>query len=681
MSKPRLFIGKLLLAPLLVLLVLAAVAGGQIATSLDLLGDVRNIDQLQLALRANGEALTRLQEAETVFQRFQAAGDDQRQNLRQALREEAGRLRSIADGLSAPSTFGDAVNTDRELLTGFSSLLSQISDGAQPALLFEDWRRTQDLLKARLKSRDQSYHLALTENAVNARLEAEAAIPTAILLSVVGVMAAATASLAGARGLMTSFGRLAEAMRRLARGEAGAVEAVAGLGREFTEVSEALDIFQRATLEKRAALEALAESEEGLKRVLDAAPVPLALTRPSEGRLVYANKQCRDLFKVERAIEGMDVRQFYTNPADRDRFVEEIRRRGELHEFEVSMRRADGEDRWMLVSAVPLTYRGETVIVLGYSDVTERRAMLAQLQESEEKLRLIVETTPVPLVLTGVADDRLLYVNRHALDLFHIPPGMDVIGLPASDFWADPAGREKMKEEILANKGRLANFETRLKRPDGGWFWAQLSAASTDFKGAAVLLVSVEDVTKRRELEEELRRHATTDFLTGIANRRHFIDVAEREFARAKRYGHPLSVLMLDIDRFKRINDTYGHPVGDKVVQAMADLCRRSLREIDHLGRMGGEEFAILLPETEAAVALQVAERLREMVEGAAVDVGGLAHPIRFTTSVGLASLETVDQGFDQMLMQADRALYKAKQDGRNCVKTVDPLETENRPG
>jgi diguanylate cyclase (GGDEF)-like protein/PAS domain S-box-containing protein len=675
LSKPRLFIGKLLLAPLLVLLVLAVVAGGQIVTSLDLLDAVRNIDQVQLALRANGEALARLQEAESALQRFKAGGDGQQPGLRQVLREEALRLRAISRGMSAPPNFADAVNTDRELLHNVSSLLEQIGDGGQPALLYEDWRRTHGLLTERLKGRDQSYHLALAENAVDARLEAEAAIPVAILLTVVGVMAAMAASLAGTKALMTSFGRLAEAMRNLARGEVVATEAAARLGREFAEVSEALDLFQRMTLEKKAALEALAESEESLKRALDAAPAPLAMTRPGEGGLVYANKQCRDLFKVEKPLLGMDVRQFYTNPADRDRFVEEIRRRGELHEYEVSMRRADGEDRWMLVSAVPLTYRGEAVIVLGYSDITERRALLTQLQESEERLRLIVETTPVPLVLTSIATDRLLYVNRQALDLFHIPSGLEVIGMPASDFWADPAGRQKMKEEMQANQGRLSHFETRLKRPDGGWFWAQLSAASTDFKDEAVLLVSVEDVTKRRELEEELRRHATTDFLTGIANRRHFIDVAEREFARAKRYGHPLSVLMLDIDRFKRINDTYGHPVGDKVVQAMADLCRKSLREIDHLGRMGGEEFAILLPETEADVALQVAERVRVMVEEAAVAADGLAQPIRFTTSVGLASLETVNQGFDQMLMQADRALYKAKQAGRNCVRTAGALE------
>jgi len=298
--------------------------------------------------------------------------------------------------------------------------------------------------------------------------------------------------------------------------------------------------------------------------------------------------------------------------------------------------------------------------------------MMSRLSDSEERLRVIVEATPVPLVLTRIEDDSLIYVNRNTLELFHIQEGVDVIGTPASDFWVDPAERAKMKEALAANQGKLRNMEARLKRPDGSWFWALLSATSTEFKGAPVLLVSVEDITRRKELEEELRRHATTDFLTGIANRRHFIDMAEREFSRARRYGHPLTVVMLDIDRFKRINDNFGHPVGDKVVRAMASICQNALREIDHLGRMGGEEFAILLPETDLDKAVQVAERVRESVTVARIEMEGDAPPILFTTSSGVAAISLQDKEFDQMLSRADRALYEAKKAGRNCVRQAE---------
>jgi diguanylate cyclase (GGDEF)-like protein/PAS domain S-box-containing protein len=673
----RPLLGKLLIAPALVLLVLVAVAAGQIITSRDLLQNVRGLDNLQLALHTNSETIARAQEAAEAFRRFQAGllgkePEKRLNDLRTGLAQESDRLSSIAREMFIHQDFAEAVMTDKELLVNYASLLKQIAENPSPAILFADQERMRELILQRLMQRDQALHVALSDLATTARAEAEAAIPTAILLSMIGVMAALAGSLVAARWMSTSLKRLADAMHRLARGEAGIGEAAAGLGREFTEISEALELFRRAALEKRAVLAALAENEDSLKRVLDAAPVPLAMTRPSEGRLVYANRHCRELFRFEGPTENIEVKQFYANPADRDRFVEQVRRHGELHDFEVTMRRADGIDRLMLVSAVPLSYRGESVIVLGYSDVTDYRDMLSKLQESEEKLRLIVETTPVPLVLTRVGDDKLIYVNKLTLELFHIPPEMNVIGLPASDFWADPAGREKMKAALAEGKGYMANVEARLKRPNGTWFWAQLSAASTEFKGEPVLLVSVEDITRRKELEDDLRRHATTDFLTSIANRRHLIDNAEREFARARRYDHPLSVLMLDIDRFKRINDTFGHPVGDEVVKAMAQLCKEALREIDHLGRMGGEEFAILLPETVGEEAARVAERIRQAVEAFVVDIDGLTPGISFTVSIGVACLILKDQGFDQMLMRADRALYKAKQAGRNCVKMAE---------
>jgi diguanylate cyclase (GGDEF)-like protein/PAS domain S-box-containing protein len=673
----RKLIGKLLLAPALVLLVLLVVAAGQIITSRDLLGAVRSIDGLQIALRVNGEAAERRHEAGEALQAYLAVqpgkeGDAALAAAKDRLLHGIDRLLGIAAEMRPAGNFADEIRTDKELIGNYAGLLKQLSESLDAPSLVRDAARTGALVERRLKERDQAFHAALAERSSVARAEAEAAIPIVVLLTVIGAMAALAGSLVTTQGLATSLGRLAEAMRKLARGEADAGSATASLGNEFSDIAEALELFQRAALEKRAALAALAESEEGLKRVLDAAPSPLALTRPAEGKLVYANRHCRELFKVDMPTEGMDVKQFYANPADRERFVEQIRLRGELHDFEVTMRRADGADRLLLVSAVPLNYRGETVIVLGYKDITESRAMVEQLKESEEKLRVIVETTPVPLVLTRLSDDTLLYVNKLTLELFRIPEGVQVVGQPASDFWADPSGRERMKAALFEGQGHLGNFETRLKRPDGTWFWARLSAASTLFQGEDVLLVAVEDITRRRELEDELRLHATTDFLTGIANRRHFIDLAEREFSRARRYGHALSVLMLDVDRFKRINDSFGHPVGDEVVKAVAATCRQALREIDHLGRMGGEEFAILLPETSREMAAQVAERVREAVDSASVTVDGLAEPLRFTASIGLACLNAEVTAFDQMLMQADRALYKAKQAGRNCVRMAE---------
>jgi diguanylate cyclase (GGDEF)-like protein len=166
----------------------------------------------------------------------------------------------------------------------------------------------------------------------------------------------------------------------------------------------------------------------------------------------------------------------------------------------------------------------------------------------------------------------------------------------------------------------------------------------------------------------EVQRLATTDALTKLFNRRHFFEVAEQEFERALRYGRPLSLLMLDVDHFKQVNDVYGHLVGDQVLQALAARCRAEVREIDVIGRYGGEEFTVLLPETTPAEAPKAAERLRQAVAGSPLAVADLHLPI--TLSVGVASLGDARQGLTLagLIDRADQALYHAKRTGRNRV-------------
>ena len=163
-----------------------------------------------------------------------------------------------------------------------------------------------------------------------------------------------------------------------------------------------------------------------------------------------------------------------------------------------------------------------------------------------------------------------------------------------------------------------------------------------------------------------LNQLATTDSLTGIANRRHFFDHGEREFSRAIRYGKQLSAMMLDIDHFKQVNDVYGHAAGDRVLQQLASLLLASLRQEDLLGRYGGEEFAILLPETPLSYSLAAAERLRQAVADFPFQVGD--EILRITISAGVASLQDGCPTIYALLDQADQALYAAKQSGRNRV-------------
>jgi diguanylate cyclase (GGDEF)-like protein len=164
----------------------------------------------------------------------------------------------------------------------------------------------------------------------------------------------------------------------------------------------------------------------------------------------------------------------------------------------------------------------------------------------------------------------------------------------------------------------------------------------------------------------EVQRLATTDFLTGLYNRRHFFDLAAREFQRARRYGQFLSAMMLDIDHFKLVNDTYGHAVGDEVLKAIAECCSKELREVDILGRYGGEEFAFMLPESDLTTACKVAERLRKSIVQKTIHTRyGL---VKVTVSIGVSAMEDEDLNIDAVLGRADKALYAAKDSGRNRV-------------
>ena len=167
-----------------------------------------------------------------------------------------------------------------------------------------------------------------------------------------------------------------------------------------------------------------------------------------------------------------------------------------------------------------------------------------------------------------------------------------------------------------------------------------------------------------------LEGQAHTDYLTGLANRRYFMKLAQNEFARSKRFGKSVTVCMLDLDHFKQVNDTYGHKTGDIVLKSVASLLRGTLREVDIVGRVGGEEFACVLPETDRADAVEVMERLRALISRSPVDTRD-GTSIAVTISIGIAHRDYIaGETFEELLQWADEALYEAKK-ARNTVSVA----------
>jgi diguanylate cyclase (GGDEF)-like protein len=179
-------------------------------------------------------------------------------------------------------------------------------------------------------------------------------------------------------------------------------------------------------------------------------------------------------------------------------------------------------------------------------------------------------------------------------------------------------------------------------------------------------MLTYNDVTDIVRNAEELERLATTDGMTGIYNRRHFLTLADHEWGRSRRYGRELSFLMIDIDYFKKINDGFGHEIGDRMIVHLTNLANSCKRVPDVLARIGGEEFAMLLPETDLTGAEMVAERLRcEVVENPLVVTSG---KIPATVSIGVATVDSAMTGISDLMKAADQALYQAKRGGRNRV-------------
>ena len=174
-------------------------------------------------------------------------------------------------------------------------------------------------------------------------------------------------------------------------------------------------------------------------------------------------------------------------------------------------------------------------------------------------------------------------------------------------------------------------------------------------------------ITQIKHYQKELERLSQYDELTGLCNRRHFMSLAQHELGRSQRYGGKLSLLMVDIDHFKRVNDSHGHRTGDLVLAAVSEQIRKALRDADIAGRLGGEEFAVMLPETGLGGAILVAERLRQQIATQAIDIGD-GQTLQCTLSIGVACLNDATIDLEKLQHRTDTALYSAKNGGRNKV-------------
>ena len=282
------------------------------------------------------------------------------------------------------------------------------------------------------------------------------------------------------------------------------------------------------------------------------------------------------------------------------------------------------------------------------------------LRESENSFKVLTEAS-----FEGVAvldEGKIININPAFLEMFGYNRE-EVIGENFFDFVA-PEGRHLAREKLSGNHEKA--FEVQGIHKSGRSIYLEVRGKETLFQGRTAKVSAIRDITERKKSVEELKRFATMDSLTNVFNRRHFMELGEAEFTRSRRYERPLSLLMMDIDYFKKVNDMYGHATGDKILTIMTKACKDVLRRSDVIGRLGGEEFSVVLPETPLDTAIAVAEKLRSSISKITVVEGN--KKIRFSVSIGVTSFISGDKGLDKLLSRADRALYEAKNNGRNQV-------------
>jgi diguanylate cyclase (GGDEF)-like protein/PAS domain S-box-containing protein len=393
-----------------------------------------------------------------------------------------------------------------------------------------------------------------------------------------------------------------------------------------------------------------------------------------ERRMVSANQgMAKELGVAPEHLIGARLDQFIV-PENREFAAEHFRHAlaGHAVAYNNTIRRADGQTSDLAIVLIPMLRGGEVTRVLGFAEnITERKRFERELYESRQKLQLVLDTVPQRVFWRDMSG-AYLGANRRLLEEAGLERVEQIVGLTDDDMpWREFAQRYRGEDLQVIRSGQpLLNVQQSIQHPDGTVTWHEVSKVPLrDGEGTVVGLLGVaRDITDSKRMEAELVQRANHDNLTGLPNRAYFHSELQQAIKRAQRSSGELALMYFDIDRFKQVNDTFGHDVGDLVIRTFAERVRSVLRESDFVARLGGDEFVLIVEGlVTAAEAAGVAAKLIAAMKEP-FDLGERTHQV--TTSIGIGILE---EGMDpaQLLKAADEAMYQAKRAGRNCFRGI----------
>ena len=476
--------------------------------------------------------------------------------------------------------------------------------------------------------------------------------------------------------------------------------------------NHSLSRFEKIIIEKD--LEKINIEKVELSDILRLTPNGIGWSNPND-EIEYINEQFTKIFGY--TLEDIPTIEVFKNKAYSleyqkeviDPWVKNLKENinSSISELEVNIRCKDGTYRHVIIKT---SFIGDKIIA-SFTDITEHWKVEQRNKSNQKILEMIAKAEPLSdilyeiiktiesedlesicsLLLLDKDEKHLLNNIKNRLPSFYndaingVEIGMEVGSCGTSAFL-----KERVIVEDIMNHPYWEKYKELAKKADLASCWSEpIISSSNQVLGTFAIYHRTTNKPNSSDLErmsfavniasiaiennnnrQKLEVLAYTDYLTGLRNRRSFIEQAETELYRSIRYNRRFSLIMFDIDYFKGINDTFGHSVGDVVLQEISKISRDILREIDIIGRIGGEEFAILLPETDIEESTQVAQRLCDTISEAEVSTSD--KKLKFTASFGVVFADKLNKlTIDELLNQADNALYQAKKSGRNKVCTV----------
>ena len=308
-------------------------------------------------------------------------------------------------------------------------------------------------------------------------------------------------------------------------------------------------------------------------------------------------------------------------------------------------------------------------IMISQRFVAQNEKLQETLRESESQLRHLVESAPMPLLIVRAGDQMLMYANERALQQLSLT-AESMHGRSLAEFHADPEIRSALPE-ALSRHGSVRDYEVRLKDTNGREFWLLLSAQPIRYGGIVGLLVALANIDDRKRMQEDMRRKAMHDPLTGLPNRAVFLESLDRAVRTARRREGRFSVLFIDLDRFKEVNDSLGHAAGDQLLQSISARLKAAVRQSDLVARMGGDEFVVLVEEHRGPEEVMVvAQKILSFLERPMLLDW---REVAVSASVGIATFPDDGDDVETLVKNADAAMYQAKERGRNNFQFYSP--------